>query len=162
MHRGPTHSLLAITALIIPFFIIYHKQAIPYFAAMLSHIFLGDYFTGGSELFWPLSNDWYGALNFSVTSLSIASVELALFIITIPIMFKLGDLQAFLKPHNINWAIIIPFGATLVPLLSLGRGTENSLPTLLAIPSLFYVGLFACSLFIGLKAWHNMNRTPAK
>jgi membrane-bound metal-dependent hydrolase YbcI (DUF457 family) len=151
-HRGPTHSLLAITALMIPFFIIYRKQAIPYYAAMLSHIFLGDYFTGGIELFWPVSHGWFGALNFDVRSLPTASVELALFIITIPIMFKLGDLQAFLKPYNKNWALVIPFGATLVPLLSLGRGAENALPTLLAVPSLFYISLFACSMYIWLKA----------
>jgi membrane-bound metal-dependent hydrolase YbcI (DUF457 family) len=154
MHRGPTHSLLAITALMIPFFIIYRKQAIPYYAAMLSHIFLGDYFTGGIELFWPLSHGWFGALNFDVTSLLSASVELALFIITIPIMFKLGDLKAFLNPHNKNWTLIIPFGATLVPLLSLGRGSENALPTILAVPSFFYIILFACLMLIWLRSLH--------
>lgn len=159
MHRGPTHSFLAITALMIPFFIIYRKQAIPYYAAMLSHIFMGDYFTGGIELLWPLSHGWFGALNFEVTSLPNVSSELALFIITIPIMFKLGDLRAFLKPHNKNWALIIPLGATLVPLLSLGRGVENALPTLLAVPSLFYISLFVCSMFIWLKTWH---RTDGK
>jgi membrane-bound metal-dependent hydrolase YbcI (DUF457 family) len=154
MHRGPTHSLLTITALMIPFFIIYRKQAIPYYAAMLSHIFLGDYFTGGIELFWPLSHGWFGALNFDVTSLPSASVELALFILTIPIMFKLGDLQAFLKPYSKKWALIIPFGATLVPLLSLGRGSENTLPTILAVPSLFYISLFACSMLIWLRSFY--------
>jgi membrane-bound metal-dependent hydrolase YbcI (DUF457 family) len=154
MHRGPTHSLLAITALMIPFFIIYRKQAIPYYAAMLSHIFLGDYFTGGIELFWPLSHGWFGALNFDVTSLLSASVELALFIITIPIMFKLGDLKAFLNPHNKNWTLIIPFGATLVPLLSLGRGSENALPTILAVQSFFYIILFACLMLIWLRSLH--------
>ena len=138
----------------IPFFIIYRKQAIPYYAAMLSHIFLGDYFTGGIELFWPISHTGFGALNFDVTSLPSASIELALFIVTIPIMFKLGDLQAFLKPNNRNWALIIPLGATLVPLLSLGRGAENSLPTILALPSLFYITLFAFSLFIWLRSRH--------
>ena len=69
-------------------------------------------------------------------------------------MFKLGDLQAFLKPHNKNGALVIPFGATLVPLFSLGRGAENALPTILAVPSLFYISLFACSLFIWLRAWY--------
>ena len=84
MHRGSTHSLLTITALMVPFFIIYWKQAFPYYAAMLSHIFLGDYFTGGIELFWPLSHGWFGALNFDVTILPSASEEFALLILTIP------------------------------------------------------------------------------
>ena len=159
MHRGPTHSLLVITALMIPFFIIYRKQAIPYYAAMLSHVFLGDYFTGGIELFWPVSHGWCGALNFDVTSLPSASVELALFISTIPIMFKLGDLQAFLNPDNKNWTLIIPLGATIVPLLSLGQDAENALPTILAVPSLFYISLFACSMFVSLRA---RNKTDGK
>ncbi len=158
MHRGPTHSLITITALMIPFFIIYRKQAIPYYAALLSHIFLGDYFTGGIELFWPVSHGWFGALNFDVTSLPSASVELGLFIVTIPIMLKLGDLQSFLKPNNRNWILIVPLGATLVPLLSLGRNVENSLPLLLAVPSVFYISLFACSLFVWLRAWHKVDK----
>ena len=66
MHRGPTHSFITITVLMIPFFVVYRKQAIPYFAALLSHIFIGDFFTGGIELFWPLSHDWFGALNYDV------------------------------------------------------------------------------------------------
>ena len=127
---------------------------------MLSHVFLGDYFTGGIELFWPVSHGWFGALNFDVTSLPSASVELALFISTIPIMFKLGDLQAFLKPHNKNWALIIPLGATLVPLLSLGRVAENALPTILAVPSLFYISLFVCSMFVWLRAWNKTDGKP--
>lgn len=113
MHRGPTHSLLTITALMIPFSSIYRKQAIPCYEAMLSHSFLGDYFTGGIELFSPIAHTRFGALNFDATSLPSASIEFALFIVTIPIMFKLGDLQAFLKPHNMNWALIIPLGALL-------------------------------------------------
>jgi membrane-bound metal-dependent hydrolase YbcI (DUF457 family) len=30
-HRGPTHSLLAITVLMIPLFILYRKKALPYY-----------------------------------------------------------------------------------------------------------------------------------
>lgn len=158
MHRGPTHSLITITALMIPFFIIYRKQAIPYYAALLSHIFLGDYFTGGIELLWPASHGWFGALNFEVTSLPSASVELGLFLVTLPIMFKLGDLQVFLKPNNRTWILIISMGATLVPLLTLGRSLENSLPLLLAVPSVFYISLFAYSLFVWLRAWQKVDR----
>jgi len=42
-------------------------------------------------------------------------------------------------------------------LLAVGRGQEFNLPTLLVVPSLFYVGLFAFSLFVELRAWHNQN-----
>ncbi len=152
MHGGPTHSLLTITVLMIPFFVVYKKQAIPYYAALLTHVLIGDFLTGGIELFWPLSHNLFGALNFEVTSMPIALTELVLFLVTVPIMYKLGDLQTLLKPHNRNWALIIPLGSIIGPLLSLGRGQENALPTLLVIPSLFYMGLFAYSLLIWLRA----------
>ncbi len=73
-------------------------------------------------------------------------------LITIPLMYKFGDLQTLLKPHNKNWALIIPVGALLGPLLSLGRGQENALPIILVVPSLFYIGLFVYSLFVWLRA----------
>jgi membrane-bound metal-dependent hydrolase YbcI (DUF457 family) len=152
MHRGPTHSILTITVLMIPFFAVYHKQAIPYYAALLSHILIGDFFTGGIELFWPLSQHWFGALDFQVNSLSIAATELTLFLLTVPLMYKLGDLQTLLKPHNKNWALIIPLGAILGPLLELGREQESVLPALLIVPSLFYVCLFSYSLFVWIRA----------
>jgi len=158
MHRGPTHSILTITVLMIPFFIVYRKQAIPYFAALLSHILIGDFFTGGIELFWPLSHNWYGALNFEVTSMPIAITELVLFFLALPLMYKLGDLQTLLKPHNNNWALIIPFGSVLGPLLAVGRGQENILPALLIVPSLFYICLFVYSMLVELRAWRNRNK----
>ena len=158
MHRGPTHSILTITVLMIPFFVVYRKQAIPYYAALLSHILIGDFFTGGIELFWPLSHNWFGALNFQVNSLTIAATELSLFLLTLPLMYKLGDLQTRLKPNSKNWALIIPLGAILGPLLSLGRGQESALPALLIVPSLFYVCLFAYSLFVWIRAKYFQHR----
>ena len=157
MHRGPTHSLIILTLLMIPFFVVYRKQAIPYYAALLSHVLIGDLFTGGIELFWPLSQGWFGALNFDVGSLPNVVVELGLFVLVVPIMFKLGDLQTFLKPHNKNWVLILPLGAVLGPLLSFGRGQENSLPTLLALPSMFFICLFAYSMFIELRTGHHLD-----
>ncbi len=151
MHRGPTHSILTITVLMIPFFFVYRKHVIPYFAALLTHILIGDFFTGGIQLFWPLSHSTFGALNLEVTSLPVAITELALFLLAVPIMYKLGDLKTLLNPHNKNWALMIPLGAILGPLLSLGRGQENALPTLLIVPSLIFVCLFAYSLFVWIR-----------
>jgi membrane-bound metal-dependent hydrolase YbcI (DUF457 family) len=155
MHRGPTHSLITITLLMIPFFVVYRKQAIPYYAALLSHILIGDFFTNGIQLFWPLSDSWFGVLNIDVTSLPNVITELALFSVTLPIMYKLGDLQTLLKSHNKNWSLIIPLGAVLVPLLTIGLDQDAALPTLLLVPSLFYVVLFAYSIFVELKVEHN-------
>ena len=46
MHRGPTHAIITFTAISIPFFIFYRKKAIPYYAALLAHSLIGDFFTG--------------------------------------------------------------------------------------------------------------------
>jgi membrane-bound metal-dependent hydrolase YbcI (DUF457 family) len=159
MHRGPTHSIITITILMIPLFIIYRKQAAPYYAGLLSHVLIGDFFTGGTQLFWPLSQNLFGALNIDVTSLTNAIVELGLFLITIPIMCKQGDLQSLLKPLNKNWALIIPLVAVLGPLISVGRGTESALPPPLIAPSLFYLGLFTYSILIELRTRKNQKPT---
>jgi membrane-bound metal-dependent hydrolase YbcI (DUF457 family) len=158
MHRGPTHSIITISVLMIPFFIIYRKQALPYFAAMLTHVLIGDFFTGGVTLFWPLSHNIFGAFNFEVTSLSIEIVELVLFFLVVPIMYKMGDLQTLLKPYNKNWVLIIPLCSVIGPLISFGRGQEGSLPTLLILPSLFCIAIFAYSLLIWLRAGINQNK----
>ena len=100
MHRGPTHSLITLTVLMIPFFVVYRKRVIPYFAALLSHVLIGDFFGGGIELLWPLTQNWFGAINFSVASSINMIAELSLFCLAVPIMFKLGDLKSLLKPHN--------------------------------------------------------------
>ena len=153
MHRGPTHSIVVITVLMIPFFVIYRKKSIPYFAALLSHILIGDLFTWGVELFWPLSQGWFGVYNFEPNSLPIALTELLLFLVTLPIMYKMGDLQTLLKPHNKNWMLIIPLGAVLGPLLWLVRGWQDSpISIVLVAPSLFWLALFTCSIFVWLKA----------
>jgi membrane-bound metal-dependent hydrolase YbcI (DUF457 family) len=151
-HRGPTHSIITITVFMMPFFVLYRKQAIPYFAALLTHVLIGDFFTGGIQLFWPLSHNLYGALNFEVTSLTNVLAELTLFLVTVPLMYKLGDLQTLLKPNNMNWTLIIPLGAILGPLLSLGRGQEHAISILLVVPSLFYIAIFIYSMFVWLKS----------
>jgi hypothetical protein len=151
MHRGPTHSLITITVLMIPFFIIYRRQAIPYYAALLTHILIGDFFTGGIELLWPLSHGWFQFSNIEVTSLTNQIAELSLFILTVPVMYKLGDLQRLLRFNGKGWALIVPLGAILGPLLSLGRGQESALPLLLVVPSLFYVGLLGYCLIVWLR-----------
>jgi hypothetical protein len=156
MHRGPTHGIITSTVLLIPFFLKYRKQAIPYYAALISHLLIGDFFTGGLALFWPLSQNWFTAANIDVMSLTNVALELAMFAVALPIMFKAKDLQPLLKPLKHKWALIIAFGAVLGPLLSIGKGSEMALPTLLMIPSLFYLCLFGYSLILDL--WLKLKR----
>ena len=161
-HRGPTHSLITITVLMVPFFFLYRKRAIPYYAAMLSHILIGDFFTGGVELFWPLSHSTIGALNLDTAGLLVSTIELIFFLLTLPFMYKLGDLKSLLKPDSKNWALIIPLGAIIGPLVSLGRGREDALPALLIIPSLIYIGLFGYSLYVWLRDRHTKDEDKSQ
>lgn len=151
MHRGPTHAIIAFTVLLIPFFIIYRKRAVPYYAALLSHALIGDFFTGGLELFWPVSQGWFGFENINVRSLAPVLTELVLFAIALAILFQTKDWQSLLKPNKYNWVLFIAFGAVLGPMLQVGGDFEGYLPALLMVPSLFCLILFACSIIIGLR-----------
>lgn len=152
MHRGPTHSIITFTVLMIPFFVIYRKQAVPYYAALLSHSLIGDFFTGGIELFWPVSHGWFGFLNIEVGSLTNVVTELTLFAVVTIIMFKAKDLQTLLKPNIHNLALVVAFTAVLGPLLATRQGFESSLPVLLVVPSLFWLVLFGYSILVDLRA----------
>ncbi len=150
MHRGPTHSIVTFTILMLPLFIVYKKQAIPYYAALLSHSLIGDYFTGGIELFWPISNGWFG-LDIDVRSLGNVIAELALFAIMLLVMLRSKELRSMIRPQKSNLALFIAFAALLGPLMSVGRGSEASLPPLLVIPSLFWLVIFAYLIILELK-----------
>ena len=157
IHRGPTHSILTLTVLMIPFFIIYRKKATPYYAALLSHSLIGDFFTGGIMLFWPFSRDFFSYGNLDVTSLPSVIAEIVLFALTSVLMLKTKELQSLLKPSKNNLVLFVAFAAVLGPLLQIGRNSvqESSLPILLIVPSLFWLCIFAYSMFVGLRVWRN-------
>jgi membrane-bound metal-dependent hydrolase YbcI (DUF457 family) len=143
------------------FFAFYGKKAIPYYAVLLSHVLVGDFFTGGVELFWPFYDGLIQFLNLEVTSLPSVAAELVLFLTTLPAMYKLGDLQTLLKFNSKSWILFVPLGALLGPLLSIGRGQESALPLLLVVPSLFYLVLFSYALIIWLKQ-HSLKQPPER
>jgi membrane-bound metal-dependent hydrolase YbcI (DUF457 family) len=145
LHRGPTHSLITLIAITAPLLALYRKIAVPYIVALTSHILIGDFFTGGTQLFWPLSKEWYGALNIGVNSLANAILELALFCFSIAVMFRTGDLSKIAK-YKYKIALLPPIIALLGPLLALWRGSEYTLPPLLVIPSLLYLAIFSFSI----------------
>jgi membrane-bound metal-dependent hydrolase YbcI (DUF457 family) len=140
MHRGPTHSLIAATVTLIPFFIFYRKATLPYFAALLSHLFLGDFFTTyGLQLFWPASNHWYGVLFLPIKGLVNVTLELSLFIFAIIVMYKLGDLKTLVNRGRRKWALLIPMGMVIATLLF------YVVP--LMIPCIIYLIIFTYSLY---------------
>ncbi len=150
-HRGLTHSIIVIGLLAIPFAVKYKKAILPYLAAILSHIFIGDLFPSGVAYLWPITKVKFGLFNVEVTSLTMALVELTLFFISIALMYKQNDLQTLFKPANKNWLLLIASGALIGPLVWLGKISENPIPALLIIPSIAWLCVFAYSLLIELR-----------
>jgi membrane-bound metal-dependent hydrolase YbcI (DUF457 family) len=149
-HRGLTHSIIVISVLSIPLFAKYKKAMLPYLAALLSHVFLGDLFTGGIEFLWPISKSAFG-LELAVYSLPISIIELSLFFISLILMYKFNDLQTLFKPANRNYLLIICFGATLGPMFWFIKNPSGSLSVLLIVPSLIWLSIFAGSMLIDLR-----------
>ena len=159
MHRGPSHSLIVITAAAIPFFAVYGKRMVPYYAALLTHVLIGDYLTGGAQLLWPLFNETVKLTDVSVGDIISVATELILFVISLAFMIKLRDLGSFISHNVSNLTLIVPFAATLGPLLQavfeMSFGLPSKLDTcslyLLVAPSLFFMVLFGISILIELR-----------
>lgn len=157
-HRVLTHSIITLTVIMIPFFILYGKKALPYYVALLSHALIGDFFIGGAQILWPLSHVTYGFINLEVIGLISVVAEIALFLISLAIMVWQKDLQSLLKPNKLNLTLVIPFVAVLGPLLmnliynELGYFAEAFLPTVLWLPSIFWLIIFAYSMLTELHA----------
>lgn len=145
-HRGPTHSLITIAVLMIPFIIYYGKAALPYAVSLASHSMIGD-LIGGTQLLWPLSTRLYGFVALDVKGSFTVTIELILFITSLALMLKTRDLQR-ITTSNYRILLLLPLGATIGPLLAVGRGPEYALPTLLIIPSLFYIATFTYTLAV--------------
>ncbi len=161
MHRGPLHSLVTFTVIMIPFFIIYRKRAIPYYAVLLSHSLIGDFFTGGVQLFWPLNLDGFGNTLIGVGTMADAVIEFSLFAAVTALMYKAGDLQVLLRTNKSNFALAVAFFAVLGPVAAMGRNWGGSLPTALIPPSIFWLAVFAYSILLAcglnLKPWGKNN-----
>ena len=158
IHRGPTHSIVVAIIAFIPFFIIYRKQAIPYFLALISHPLLGDFIGGHLQLFWPITSAQYGISNWGFSDISIFDIrnialELILFAIATAILFKSGDWKVFFKSNKTNLLLLIPIFTVLLPttvgypfsesLLMSGRLSLD----FLALAHLFYLVLFSIAVF---------------
>jgi membrane-bound metal-dependent hydrolase YbcI (DUF457 family) len=143
-HRGPLHSIIVFCLLFIPIFTIYRKKALPYFVALIQHNLIGDYLTGGTQLFWPLTTNWYGSgLIMKVTNPINILAEWILFLFFITIMFKTKDVWLLLQKHSSNMILVIPVLTVLLPAF---LSFPLYVPTELIIPHLTYITLFTLSI----------------
>ncbi len=147
-HRGPLHSVVVFCFLFIPLFLLYKKKAVPYFVAVIQHLIIGDYITGGAQLLWPASINMYG-LGIGIESLSNIAFELLLFSISIPVMFKTKDALSLIKHHPSNMILSIPVLTVLLPTVI---SFPLHVPLVLLIPHLVYLVLFSLSILMDLKS----------
>jgi membrane-bound metal-dependent hydrolase YbcI (DUF457 family) len=147
-HRGPTHSFILAVLVFTPIFLLYRKQAMPYFLALVSHL-IGDLFIGGNlQLFWPLSTSPVSLPiipKISIFSPINVALELTLFIAATLVMYKAKDLQLFFQKRATNLILIIPVATVLLPTF---LAYPLNVPVLLIPPHLFYLGLFLIAIFV--------------
>lgn len=148
-HRGATHSIISALIVFAPFFIIYRKQAIPYFIALVQHGLVGDYIAGGRvQLLWPFTNMYFGT-SLGITSLMNQAIEWTMFLGAIILLVKMRDYKEFFKPHTSNLILIIPTLTVLLPTL---LSTPLEVPAMLIPPHVFYLIMFAAAMLIEVFA----------
>ena len=147
-HRGPLHSIIVFFLLFLPIFLIYRKRAAPYFVAVIQHLIIGDYLTGGTQILWPASINIYG-LGLGIASLNNIAIEWALFLISITIMFKTKDVLSLFKHHPSNMILSISALTVLLPPII---NFPLYVPLVLVIPHLVYLTLFIFSILVDWKA----------
>jgi membrane-bound metal-dependent hydrolase YbcI (DUF457 family) len=151
MHRGPLHSIIVFSIIFIPIFFVYKKSVIPYFLAVIQHILIGDFLTGGIQLLWPVSMKMYG-LNFGIDSLANIFLELSLFLVSLTILFRTKDIFILLKQKTSNVLISIPLFSVLLPTTI---SYPLYVPLILLVPHLFFMVVFAVSTLKNLISIRN-------
>jgi len=120
-HHGPTHSVVVIFSVFLPFFLKYGNKAVPYFIALAQHL-LGDLFEiGGLMLFWPVSSNMFVQANelgrrvFTFFGYPLysdyirfdISLELISFLVSLVFILH-GDFRMLLNGDLYNLALVIP------------------------------------------------------
>jgi len=146
-HRGPLHSVILYCLLFIPIFLLYRKKAAPYFVALIQHLIIGDYLTGGTQLLWPASDAMY-TMDIGIASLTNIALEWGLFLVSITIMFKTKDVLFLFKHHPSNLILSIPVMTVLLPTVI---SFPLYVPFALLIPHLVYLTLFGFSILLDWK-----------
>lgn len=153
-HRGPTHSIIVLLIVSLPFFAVYRKRAAPYFLAVLSHPLVGDFFIGGNiRLLWPLSTGYFG-LSIPITSPTNIALEWLMFLASMIAMVRLKDFVGLFQGNLSNLLLSIPTFTVLLPaFLRFPLGV----PVWLEPPHLIYMFFFIVAMTITLfELFHRM------
>lgn len=147
-HRGPFHSIIMATIVFIPVFVVYRKNALPYFIALIQHSLLSDFIAGGkTQLFWPITSQHYG-IEMSIESPTNVTIELLAFLASMIIMLKTKDILVFLRPHYSNLILFIPTFTVLLPTF---LNFPLKVPYMLLLPHITYLIFFLTSVLVTLE-----------
>ena len=147
-HRGPLHSVVVLCLAFVPIFLLFRARAVPYFVAVIMHGLVGDFLTGGFQMFWPLSTDLFG-LAIGMYSLTNVVLESSLFVLAVGVMFKTNDIMLFFSHGSSNIFLSIPAMTVLLPSV---LSFPLDVPSILLLPHLFWGALFGFSILFDLKS----------
>jgi len=147
-HRGPTHSIILLGLLFIPFFTLYRKKALLYFVALIQHFLLGDFVAGGgSQILWPFTPSFYG-IQIEMTGLQNIVTEWISFLLFLTIMLKTNDIKTFFHHNWSNLLLSIPVFTALLPTF---LNFPSYVPLELVAPHLVYIALFMIAILMDFK-----------
>ncbi len=152
-HRGPTHSIIMIFLLCAPFLFWNIRRALPYFGVLASHVLIGDYFTGKSMIFWPLSTQRFQYFKpLRIGSMEECYLELALFGVFLGSLFLFKEYHNLLNSQLDNLLMIIPLGAIILSLYIIMNNPFPSryLRTLL-LPNLLVITMIFVNFLLTIK-----------
>ena len=145
IHRGPTHSIIVLSLVFIPIFLIYRQKTIPYFVAILSHPLIGDFIVGKIKLLWPLQTSF--GIGIPIASTTNVILEWSLFLLSIIVMLKTTDMHRFFQSHISNLLLCIPAFTVLLPtIVSYPLGV----PAWLEPPHLIYMTIFTIAVVLAV------------
>lgn len=148
-HRGPTHSIVVALLLFAPAFAIYRKAALPYFAALVQHSLIGDYFGGGgTTLLWPLSQRTFG-IRLDIKGYTSIAMELLVFFTALALLAYTRNYKQFLRPKLSNLTLAIPAATMAIPIF---LAFPMHVPLLMILPHLVYLMLYLTSALVTLTA----------
>jgi len=148
-HRGMTHSIVLLTVLFIPIFVLYRKSGVPYFVTIAQHSLLGDFIVGGAQIFSPLTNTSYG-LDVALQSLTNVVLEGSGFVLAMVIMTLTRDLSGLFKPKMKNFLLVMPEGALVGSAFISWR---FSTPVGLLIFHVILFAIFAVSVLVSFEGF---------
>jgi hypothetical protein len=116
VHHTVTHSLFFWFIIFAPFFAVFRRKPIPYFAAVVQHFAFGDFLVGNVMILWPFSLQHFG-FNIPMPSVLDVALETSGLLLAAGIIFLNGDLSQLLSIDTRNIPMLLPFLALLASML---------------------------------------------